>query len=373
MLLKGIRVLDLSTLLPGPMCSLFLADLGAEVIKVESLKGDMMRRFESHKGKSPYFSALNRNKKSIAINLKTSKGKQVFMKLAENADVIIEGFRPGKVGALGIDYHNVKKINPKIIYCSITGYGQEGKYKDKAGHDLNYSSLSGMLDVLSSRPFVPGIQIADISCAFIAAFSIAAALFSRERNGKGDYIDVSVFNSALCTISMHIAQRSACCKSDTLSGKMPCYNVYRTKDGKHVSLGAIEGKFWQSFCTAANRKGLLTKQFDISAVGELESLFKSKTRKEWIKLNKKYDFCCEPVNTVEEAINEPYNKSKFIEIDGIRQAAMPFIFSSLGKTRHSRAPNLGENTKEMLLLAGCDKKSAEELIKEGVAASYENL
>lgn len=365
MLFKGVKVLDLSTLLPGPMCSLFLADLGAEVIKVESLKGDSMRRFEAGKI-TPYFSALNRNKKSIALNLKTKAGKKIFLELAKNADIIIEGFRPGKVDALGIGYENVKKINPRIVYCSITGYGQKGSFRNKAGHDINYSSLSGLLDVLSTKHFVPGVQIADVSCALIAAFSIVASLFNREKNGNGNYIDVSVFNSALSIISIHIAQHSARMKSNVLSGNTPCYNVYETKEGKYVSLGAVENKFWQSFCLAVGRKDLLVKQFDTSIFEDMKKLFKSKTLKELIDMNNKYDFCCEPVKKIEDVIKDTPNKKNLVEIDGIKQVAIPVIFSTFGRLTYSRSPKLGEHTEEILLGAGYNKKVMNKLRKKAV-------
>lgn len=369
MLLKGIKILDLSTLLPGPMCSLFLADLGAGVIKVESLSGDQMRYLESIKNKSPYFSALNRNKRSIALNLKTAEGKSIFMKLAKDADVIIESFRPGKVDALGIGYNNIKKINPRIVYCSITGYGQQGAYKDKAGHDLNYASLSGMLNVMSNKPFVPGVQIADISSAFIAAFSIVVALFYREKNGKGNYIDVSITNSALSVIGIHIAQRSISKNPSTvLSGTKPCYNVYKTKDNKFVSLGAIEKKFWQSFCNATNRKDFLQKQFDVGVMRDMKRLFKSKTTSEWLKLNKKYDFCCEPVRKINDVLSDAYLKNKkiLIQIDGLVQVAMPTIFSSVTTLKYSKSPMLGEHTREILSNIGYSEGSIAKLRKKGV-------
>ena len=369
MLLKGIRVLDLSTLLPGPMCSLFLADLGAEVIKVESLNGDLMRKFESYANKSPYFSSLNRNKKSIALNLKTDDGKKIFMKLAKDADVILEGFRPGKIDSLGLGYANIKKINPKIIYCSITGYGQKGKYRDKAGHDLNYSSLSGLLDVMSASPSVPGVQVADVGSALIAAFSVASCLFNRERNGKGNYIDLSVFNSALSLISIHIAHRSVSGNAKTvLSGSKPCYNVYETKDKKYVSLGAIENKFWQSFCNAVKRRDFLQKQFDSSIINEMNKVFKSKTMNDWLGLNDKYDFCCEPVKKVEEVINDAdlNNKGSIITLDGIKQVPLPVIFSSLGRLDYSISPKLGEHTEEILSEIGYDKKTINKLRNKSV-------
>mgnify|MGYP001558029431 CR=1 FL=1 len=371
MLLKGIRILDLSTLLPGPMCSLFLADLRAEVIKVESLDGDPMRYFERVNNISPYFSALNRNKKSIALNLKKGEGKKIFRKLAKNTDVIIEGFRPGKVDALGIGYKDIKKINPKIIYCSISGYGQKGIYKDKAGHDLNYSSLSGLLDVMSANPFVPGVQVADVGSALIAAFSIVASLFYRERSGKGNYIDLSVFNSALSLVSIHIAHRSVSKNIKTvLSGSKPCYNVYETKDGRYVSLGAIENKFWQSFCNSTNRKDLLSKQFDDStaSIKEMQKLFKSKTMNEWLKLNKKYDFCCEPIKKIEDIINDVdlNNKGVIMTLDGIKQVSLPAIFSTFDKLNYSRSPKLGEHTEGTLSAIGYNKKAINELRKKVV-------
>jgi len=373
MLLKGIKVLDLSNLLPGPMCSLFLADLGADVIKIENLKGDPMRYFEAIKqnNSSPYFLALNRNKRSIAINLKTDEGRKIFMRLSRDADVIIEGFRPEKADALGIGYKAIKKINPKIIYCSITGYGQIGPYKDKAGHDLNYSSLSGLLDVMSAKPSVPGVQFADVGSALIAAFSILASLVYRERSGKGEYIDVSVFDSVLSLISIHIAQRSISKNSRTiLSGSKPCYKVYETKDGRNISLGAIETKFWESFCNASKRKYLLPKQFDDSSatMKEMKMLFKSKTMNEWLKLNKKYDFCCEPVKKIQEVLNDAHFNSRktIIKLDGLKQIAMPVLFSSVERLNYTKAPKLGEHTSKILYSIGYNKEYMRNLRIKGV-------
>ena len=367
MLLKDVKVIDLSNLLPGPFCSLFLADLGADVIKVESLNGDPMRRFEAEQNKpSPYFLALNRNKKSMALNLKTNEGKKIFMKLAKYADVIIEGFRPGKVDALGVGYNQVKKINPKIIYCSITGYGQKGPYKNKAGHDLNYNSLSGVLDVISKKPFVPGVQIADVGSGLIAAFSIVSALFSREKNNKGCYIDVPVLDGALSLIGMHVAHRYLSGNSQTvLSGSKACYNVYETKEGKFASLGAIESKFWHVFCQAAERKDLIKKQFgsSVNAIKEMRDLFKTKTLKEWLQLNKKHDFCCEPVKNLDDVLKDGYFKSRkmLIEPNGVKQAAMPAIFSSVKKIKYKKSPRLGQDTKNILEKIGYNKKKIQEL------------
>jgi len=371
MIFKGVKVLDLSTLLPGPMCSLFLADLGADVIKIESLSGDAMRRFQNETGKSPYFNALNRNKKSIALNLKTSEGRKIFMKLARSADVVIEGFRPGKVESLGAGYRQARKINPKIIYCSITGYGQKGAYRNKAGHDLNYAALSGVLDVISEKPFVAGMQIADAGSALIAAFAIAAALFQREKTGKGEYIDIAVTDGALSLISMHLAYRSISNNRKTiLSGSMPCYNVYETKDSKFVSMGAIEQKFWELFCSSMGRKDLLAKQFDgsVEVMKEMKSIFKSRTLKEWVAANNKHDFCCEPVKKIGEIVNDNYFKSRkmLVELDGIIQAGLPVFFSSLKKRSDSRAPKLGEHTLEILKSIGYNGRQIAKMKANGV-------
>jgi len=371
MLLKGVKILDMSYLLPGPMCSLFLADLGADVIKIESLSGDHMRYFENVNGKNPYFLALNRNKKSLALNLKTDEGKKIFMKLAKNADVVIEGFRPGKVDALGIGYNAVKKANPKIVYCSITGYGQKGPYKDKAGHDLNYAALSGMLDVMSAEPFVAGVQIADISGALVAAFAIVSSLLYREKNGKGNYIDIGVLDTALSVIGIHVAYQSVSENAGTiLSGGKPCYNVYKTKDGKFASLGAIEKKFWLNFCSAVGRKDLMNMQFDGSRniMKGMQAVFRSKTMKEWIELSSRHDFCCEPVKKINDVIEDDYFKSRkmLIELDGIKQVAMPVAFSQPEKIAYSRSPKLGEHTKGVLKKIGYNDKQIKKLQAKGV-------
>ena len=198
---------------------------------------------------------------------------------------------------------------------------------------------------------MPGVQIADVGCAVIAAFSIVSSLFYRERSGKGSHIDVSIFNSALSLISIHLAQRSLSeNKTTILSGSKPCYNVYETKDSGYVSLGAIEIKFWRSFCNAAKRQEFLSKQFDSSIAEDMKMLFKDKTMNEWLALNKKYDFCCEPVKNLGEVIGDRYlNKSRaIISLNGVKQAGFPALFSSFPSFRYQKAAKLGEHNEEVL-------------------------
>lgn len=364
MLLKGVRVLDVSTLLPGPFCSMILADLGAEIIKVESPKKDMMRSFENS-----YFEFLNRSKKSIVIDLKTKEGVKLFKELAKNADAVIEGFRPKKMASLGLSFNELKKINPGIVYCSITGYGQQGKNKGKAGHDLNYAGLSALLYTLHEKPIVPGIQIADISSGFVAACSIIASLLHREKTGKGSYIDVSILKSSLYFNGIHVAKYSAAGNfNQILAGKTPCYNVYETKDGRYASLAAVEHKFWESFCKGISRKereDILAHQFDGNYIKKLRKLFKSRTLKEWIGLNKKFDFCCEPVQNMEEVLKD---KGNIIKLGGIRQVDFPSMISNSvnSKIKRRRAPSLGENTHEILAGLGLSRADAEELRRKKI-------
>jgi alpha-methylacyl-CoA racemase len=269
--LSAVRVLDLSRLLPGPFCSLILADLGAEVIRVEShLVGDPMRLTEPKVGgESCYFMSLNRNKKSLAVNLKRDEGRQVFLRLAHTADVIIEGFRPGQAQSLGIGYDQVNTVNPGIVYCSLSGYGQEGPFRDRPGHDLNYVALAGLLDLLGSaggNVSVPPVQLADLAGALFAAVGILAALVARGQTGQGGFVDTSLFHSALSLLSFSastqmLPQVPKEKGSRYLLGAYPCYHLYATKDGRHMSLAALEPVFWADFCRSVGREDLIPRQF----------------------------------------------------------------------------------------------------------------
>ena len=311
--LEGIRVLDLSRLLPGPFCTLLLADLGAEVIKVEDVgQGDYLRTFPPFLGQqSAYFLALNPGKKSLALNLKCSRGLEIFFKLAATAHVILEGYRPGTVDRLGLGYEAVRKTNPAIVYCSISGYGQDGPLRDRAGHDLNYIARAGILGLTGtagSLPAIPPVQIADLSSGMYAGMAILAALRQSEGSGTGRYIDIGMMDSAMSWMIMTVAEFAAGQSGGRgglhLTGKYPCYGVYKTRDGYEITLAALEEKFWTEFCRAAGRMDLIGLQYseEPSAFAALAELFASRTRKEWAAVLKCGDFCGEFVFSLEEAL-----------------------------------------------------------------------
>jgi alpha-methylacyl-CoA racemase len=313
--LDSLRVLDLSRLLPGPFASLLLADLGAEVIKVEDTTGgDYLRAFSPFiGGQSAYFLALNPGKKSLALNLKAGRGREVFLRLASASQVILEGFRPGTVDRLGIGFEAVRAVNPAIVYCSISGYGQDGPFRDRAGHDLNYIARAGILGLTGTetgQPAIPPVQIADLSSGMYAAVAILAALRESERSGQGRYLDIGMMDSAMSWLIMTVAEFSAGERGARgrlhLTGKYPCYHVYRTKDGQEVTLAALEDKFWADFLRAAGRPDLAGIQYseEPAAFAALAEVFAGRTRAEWEALARGGDFCSEPVMTLEEALED---------------------------------------------------------------------
>ena len=314
--LDGVRVLDLSRLLPGPFCTLLLADLGAEVIKVEDLEGgDYIRAMAPFiDGQSAYFIALNPGKKSVSINLKAPAGRELFLKLAATAGVIVESFRPGTVDRLGIGFEAVRSVNPRIVYCSISGYGQDGPDRDRAGHDLDFASRSGILGLCGRPggvPAIPPVQIADLSSAMYAAAGILAYLRESEKTGEGRYLDIGMLDSAVSWMIMPVAEYSAGERGGRgrlpLTGKHPCYNVYRTRDGRDVCLAALESKFWCAFCRTVARDDLLPLQFSEKPedFALFEELFAGRTADEWAALLKGTDFCCEVVPSLGEALIDP--------------------------------------------------------------------
>jgi crotonobetainyl-CoA:carnitine CoA-transferase CaiB-like acyl-CoA transferase len=357
--LAGIKVLDLSRLLPGPFCSMILADHGADVIVIE----DKRYMTSGH-----YLPEVNRNKQHMTLNLKTEEGKEIFFKMAADADVIIEGFRPGTVKRLGIDYERVCKVNPAIIYCSITGYGQTGSYKEIPGHDVNYMSISGLLDQIGpadGSPTIPGVQFADMAGGGMnGAIGILLALVSRERTGQGQYIDVSMTDSMvsfmpvvhrLLKLTGTVPHRS----QSLLSNYYACYHVYQTSDHNYFSVGALEPHFWEKLCRHFDLLEYAPLQFDQARRKEIinafEIIFSTKTRAQWVEELTPLNACCAPVLSPDEVLDLPLFRERKMVIAtknadraDKKMIGIPVKLSKTpGKIRTSEV-KFGENTRSIL-------------------------
>ncbi len=375
--LQGITVIDLSRMLPGPYCSMILADHGARVIAIED------KRFEAD---DLYLSPVNRNKDHMTLNLKSKEGQSIFFKLIHNADVLMEGFRPGVTKRLGIDYETVKKVNPRLIYCSITGYGQDGPYRDVAGHDVNYLSFAGILDIIGEKdrsPCIPGIQIADlVGGGMNSAIGILLAIVARERTGKGQYIDISMTDGmvGLLSIPLHILQRSNRIpqRSDTfLSHRYACYNVYETADRRYISIGAVENRFWKNLCYAFNVPEYGPLQYDDNHKEEIldffRKAFKKRTADEWIKELHDKDVCWGKVQNLDEVLNDPLfedrgmvNEIKDEKGKPVTMLGIPVKLSDTPGSIRYAAVGFGGSTRRILAELGYTKGEIEELIEKGV-------
>jgi len=349
---------------------MMLGDLGAEVIKVEEPKiGDPTRHTRPLvDGQSAAFAQVNRNKKSIAIDLKQPAGRELFLKLAATADCILEQFRPGVVDRLGVGYNKVAEINPRIVYCSLTGFGQDGPHRDRSGHDLNYLALSGVLGLTTDekgKPVIPGVQIADLAGGMIAGFAILAALLARERTGRGQYVDVSMFDVVVSMLPIpaahHFAVRTIAVGGKyVLSGAYPFYNVYETSDGKYMTLGALEPKFWANFCRAVGREELIARQFDEGErrddlFKEVASIFNSRSQADWTGSMRDADCCCEPVLSLTEAFSNEQTRARELIREVGRdtssvtdQLGFSYKLSETPPRETRPAPALGENTIALL-------------------------
>ena len=317
--LAGITVLDLSRLLPGPFGSMILADHGARVISIED------KRFIAD---GLFITTVNRNKEHISLDLKTSEGKEIFFRLVKTADVVMEGFRPGVVQRLGVDYDTVCKVNPGIIYCSITGYGQTGPYVNRVGHDVNYLSNAGILDLIGqadSSPAIPGVQIADIAGGGMnAVIGILLALIARNQTGKGQYIDISMTDGVLGFLSIplffHQLTRQIPSRSDAvLSHRYACYNTYETADGRFLSIGAVEHRFWKKLCEHLELPGYGNLQYDDSRrmeiIDTLRAVFRQKTLGQWESEFGDLDICWGKVQNLEEVLKDPLFRQRDMVID----------------------------------------------------------
>jgi len=382
--LKGIVVLDLTRMLPGPYASMILADLGAEVIRVEDPKypyGSPPPFFQKGRYRESAFnSVIMRNKKSIALNLKNEGALEIFYKLVERADIILETFRPKVTEKLKIDYETLSKINKSIIYCSLTGYGQYGPYEQYAGHDLNYIGICGILDLNKEREFIgeknqerkpvlPGVQAADIGGGLVSTIGILGALIERDKNlnKEGQYIDISMTDCVFSFMPMAAAFQFSKELNDgmtkprnPLHGEVPLYSIYKTKDNKYLSIGAIEVKFWRGVCIGLGREDLITKGNAIG--GEKEEVFREvqkeflkKTQEEWMEIFSKIDSCVMPVKNFSEACNDPQIKARNMVVElphpkfgKIQNIGSPIKYSKTPITFRSLAPTIGQHTNEIL-------------------------
>ncbi len=391
-LLKGIKVLDLTRLLPGPVCTLFLADMGAEVIKIEDPgRGDEARYAEPIlKQNSQIFCHINRNKKSVTLDLQNSKTREIFLKLVKNHDVLIESFRPGVMQKFGLGYETLKKINPKLVYCSLTGFGQSGPYKNQPGHDLNFLAYSGILDQTGEKDEAPALsnfQMADLAGgAMMAATSILAAYISARSTNEGCYLDVSMLDGllALSPISVggHVLSGQKKKKISRgegfLNGGSPTYRVYETKDKRYMALAAIEKKFWIKLLEAVGRRDLekwprAPGKKSEPLRKELTKLFKKKTQRQWVKLLENRDTCCSPVLTFGEALDNEHIRSRGIvrthrhsQEGEVLQILTPIRINGENYEQIFDSPVLGEHTKDTLLALGLSEEEISSLKKSNL-------
>jgi alpha-methylacyl-CoA racemase len=391
--LSDVRVLDLSRLLPGGFCSLLLADFGAEVLKVEDTGvGDYVRWSApgydgaDESAKSALFLALNRGKRSIRLNLKEEQGREVLLRLVREYDVLVESFRPGVMDRLGVGYERLSEENPRLVYCAVTGYGQDGPYTARSGHDMNYLGLNGLLGLTGDAdgpPVQSAGQIADLGGgALTAAFGILAALRERERSGRGQVVDVSMFDGSLAWLALVAA--TYLCDGEVprrggleLAGRLICYRPYPCKDG-WVTLGALEPKFWQTWCRGVGREDLIEKQFErpgSAAHAEVERIFLERTREEWHSFAEDYDCCLEPVLDLDEALESELVRARKMVVeldqpgaDGVRLLGVPVRLSRTPGAPAGPGPALGEHTREVLAALGYREEEIDSLLESGAAA-----
>ena len=375
--LSDIIILDLSRLLPGPFCSMILADHGARVITIED------RRYQKEKF---FLTSVNRNKQHMTLNLKTAEGRSIFYRLVKKADVVIEGFRPGVVQRLGVDYDTVNNVNPAIIYCAISGYGQSGSMKDKAGHDVNYLAHSGVLELIGvpdRPPAIPGIQIADMAGGGLnAAIGILLALLARGKTGKGQYIDISMTDGSVSLLSLllHFQQNNgqAPRRADMrFSHRYACYNTYETKDGRFLSIGAVEKKFWDRLCKLFNVPEYSHLQYDDDRREEIidfmRRTFKTKTLLQWEELLEDVDACWASVKTLEEVLHEKYFREREMVVDlGDGKGNLTTHFGTpikLSRTPggvRTPSPDFGADTRDILSELGYSNRDIDLMIERGI-------
>jgi len=394
--LSDVKVLDLTRLLPGPFCSLLLADLGAEVLKVEDTgMGDYIRWMPPYYGdeehqqlgtRSALFLSVNRGKRSIRLDLKSEAGRQALLRLVASHDVVLDGFRPGVLERLGVGYEQMREANPGIVYCAITGYGQDGPHAQRAGHDMNYLGLVGLLGLSGLKdgpPVQAAGQIADLGGgALMAAFGVMAALHERGRSGEGQMVDVSMADGALSWLAL-VAGRYFCDGErpqrgeGELSGGLICYRPYEVADG-WVTCGALEPKFWAALCNGVGRPDLIEKQFEApgsDAWAEIAAVFRTRTKAEWLAFNDEHDCCIEPVLELDEALDSELVQARemVVEVEQpqlgtVRQLGLPLKMSRTPGDPTRPAPGFGEHTVEVLREAGYPEEEISAMLESGAIA-----
>ena len=398
--LDGIRILDLTRLLPGGFASQWLADFGADVIKVEDTgAGDYIRfappYYEGEEGadedevnstRSALFLSLNRGKRSIRLDLKSDAGHAAFLRLVETADVLLEGFRPGVMERLGLGYETLSEVNPGLVYCAISGYGQDGPNRDRAGHDINYLGSTGLLDMTGQKggpPIQPAAQIGDIGGgAMTAAFGVITALFGKQRTGKGQMVDISMTDGAMSWAAMtagaFFADGTVQKRGEAmLGGGVLCYLPYEAADG-WVSCGALEPKFWKRFCEGVDARHLAEHQFDPPGGPGWEKVaevFRSKTRAEWKAFNDEHDCCIEPILDLGEAMDSELATEREMVVEWeqpglgtVKQVGNPVKLSETPAADPRPAPAGGADTVDVLTEAGFSEEEIAALLESGAAA-----
>jgi crotonobetainyl-CoA:carnitine CoA-transferase CaiB-like acyl-CoA transferase len=392
--LDGIKILELARVAPGELCTMLLADMGADVLKIET--PDPTAASDTAAARRVAFAFVNRNKRSAALNLKTAEGQAIFKRLAAGADVLVEGFRPGVMKRLGGDYETVRALNPRIVYCSLSGFGQDGPYRDYPAHDMNYLSLAGMLGLIGDadrKPAIPLNVIADYAGASLhGALGIVLALYGREKTGRGQHVDVSYLDTSLSLLAATPNMRFFFSDGLTprrgtgfLSGTYPYYAIYETKDRKLLTIGCTEPWLWENFCKAIGRPAFVRfarkpDQFvrsanveEEAARNEIESIIRTRTRDEWYQLLVQADVCVGKVYDVEEVPGDPQvqHRQMIVEIEHptygrVRQVGIAIKMSDTPGSIRRAAPLSGEHTDEVLKDLGLVSDEIARLRDQGV-------
>ena len=387
--LSNLKILDFTTLLPGPYATMALADMGADVLKVVSgSRPDVVAYippFVPGTKMSAAFAYLGRGKRCMTLNLKDSRAIKIVNQLVADYDIVIEQFRPGVMAKFSLDYESLKKVNPSLIYCSLTGYGQTGPLHDRAGHDINYMARSGLMSYSGKKetgPSLTGMQIADIaSGSNNAVIGILAAVVHRDRTGKGQHIDISMTDGMIAFNAMFgagfLVDGKDLARESTLLNGGSLYDFYETKDGHYMSFGGLEPQFFSAFCETIDMPELIPggvqPKDGVNIKKRVRKIFKTKTRGEWTELFKKVDACCEPVLSLTEALCDAYvvERGMVVEVDlpdgkKVRQLASPIKFSETILEYGNAGTPPGMHTKEVLLELGYKEEEIATFEKTGM-------